>query len=67
MDKRSAYHDQLKGNYNVVRGKLKQEYGHLTDDDLAYEDGKEDEFIGRVQKAIGKTKEEVVDWFERNF
>ena len=67
MDRSNAYKDQLKGNYDIVKGKLKQEYGHLTDDDLAYTEGQEDEFIGRVQKAIGKTKEEVIDWFDRTF
>jgi uncharacterized protein YjbJ (UPF0337 family) len=33
----------LKGNWNFVKGKLKQSYGELTDDDLKYNDGQEDE------------------------
>ena len=50
---------ELKGNWNDVKGKLKQKYGQLTDDDLAFAEGKEDELIGRIQKKLGKTKEEI--------
>jgi uncharacterized protein YjbJ (UPF0337 family) len=49
----------LKGNWNVVKGKLKQAYGDLTDDDLSYTDGKEDELVGRIQKRIGSTAADV--------
>ena len=55
----SATTDKLKGNWNLVKGKLKQEYGELTDDDLILVEGQEDELIGRIQKKTGKTKEEV--------
>ena len=55
----------LKGNWNEVKGKAKQEYADLTDDDLMYEEGKDDELIGRIQQKIGKTKQEVKDWIER--
>lgn len=55
----SAFADKLKGNWNQIKGELKQRYGQLTDDDLTYSEGKEDEFIGRLQKKLGKTKEEV--------
>ncbi len=48
-----------KGNWNEKKGKLKQKYGSLTDDDLAYQEGKEDEFFGRLQKKLGKTKDEI--------
>jgi uncharacterized protein YjbJ (UPF0337 family) len=50
---------QVKGNWNVIKGKLKQAYGELTDDDLVYSEGGEDELVGRLQKKLGKTKEEV--------
>ncbi len=50
---------QIKGNWNEMKGKLKQKYGQLTDDDLTYVDGKEDELVGRLQQKLGKTKEEV--------
>lgn len=55
----------LKGNWNVAKGKLKQKYGELTDDDLAYVEGKEDELFGRLQKKLGKTKEEVASELKR--
>jgi uncharacterized protein YjbJ (UPF0337 family) len=50
---------QLKGNWNIAKGKLKQKYAELRDDDLAYVEGKEDELVGRIQRRVGKTKEEV--------
>lgn len=50
---------QLKGNWNEVKGKLKQKYGQLTDDDLTFAEGKEDELLGRLQKRLGKTKDEL--------
>jgi uncharacterized protein YjbJ (UPF0337 family) len=52
----------LKGNWNELKGKMKQANGDLTDDDLQYEEGKDDEFLGRLQQKLGKTKDEVVDW-----
>lgn len=53
---------QLKGNWNELKGKIKQAHGDLTDDDLRHEEGKDEEFIGRLQKKLGKTRDEVVDW-----
>lgn len=55
---------ELKGKWNEIKGKVKQEYAVLTDNDLMYEDGKEDELIGRIQDKLGKTREEVVDWLK---
>jgi uncharacterized protein YjbJ (UPF0337 family) len=52
----------LKGNWNELKGKMKQANASLTDDDLQYEEGKDDEFIGRLQQKLGKTKDEVVVW-----
>src|SRR5712675_2593988 len=49
----------LKGNWNEIKGKLKQKYGQLTDDDLTFAEGKEDELLGRLQKRLGKSKEEL--------
>ncbi len=42
-----------------MEGKLKQKYSELTDDDLAYTEGKEDELLGRLQKKLGKSKDEL--------
>lgn len=49
----------IKGNWNELKGKLKQKYSELTDDDLTFTEGKEDELIGRLQKKLGKTKDEI--------
>jgi len=57
--------EKIKGNWNIIKGKIKQEYASLTEDDLEYQEGQEDELLGRLQKAIGKTKEEVKDWIDR--
>ena len=49
----------LKGNWNIAKGKLKQKYAHLTDSDLTYVEGKEDELIGRLQKKTGENREAI--------
>ncbi len=51
---------QIKGNWNIAKGKLKQQWADLTDDDLDYAEGKEEELLGRIQKRTGKTREEIV-------
>ncbi len=51
--------DKLRGNWNQIKGRLKQEYGQLTDDDLKYEEGREDELMGRLQEKLGKSKDEL--------
>jgi uncharacterized protein YjbJ (UPF0337 family) len=50
-----------KGNWNEVAGKLKQRYADLTDDDLLFIKGKEEELLGRLQKKLGKTKRAIRD------
>jgi uncharacterized protein YjbJ (UPF0337 family) len=50
---------ELKGNWNEIKGKLKQKYGQLTDDDLTFAEGKDDELLGRLQQRLGKTKDEI--------
>jgi uncharacterized protein YjbJ (UPF0337 family) len=50
---------KLKGTWNELKGKLKQEYAKLTDDDLTYVEGKEDELLGRLQQKTGKTQDEL--------
>lgn len=50
---------RIEGNWNEKKGKLKQQYGDLTDDDLTYTEGKEEELYGKLQKKLGKTKDEV--------
>jgi uncharacterized protein YjbJ (UPF0337 family) len=50
---------QFKGTWNEVKGKLKQKYGQLADDDLAFAEGKDDELLGRLQQKLGKTKDDL--------
>jgi len=50
---------QLKGNWNITKGKLKEKWAMLTDDDLEYIDGKHDELYGRIQKRTGQTLAQI--------
>jgi uncharacterized protein YjbJ (UPF0337 family) len=50
---------KFKGSWNEVKGKLKQKYGQLTDDDLRFAEGKEEELLGRLQQKLGKSKEDL--------
>ena len=50
---------QIKGDWNIAKGKLKQRWARLTDDDLAYQQGMENELVGRIQKRTGETREAV--------
>ena len=56
---------EMKGSWNELTGKLKQQYGNLTDDDLVFSEGKEDELLGRLQKRLGKSKDEVRQMIEK--
>ncbi|SHE44094.1 Uncharacterized conserved protein YjbJ, UPF0337 family [Fodinibius roseus] len=49
----------IKGNWNEKKGKLKQKYAELTDDDLIYAEGKEEELVGRIQQRLGTSKEKA--------
>jgi len=51
--------DKIKGNWNEMKGKLKRQFATLSGNDLMYVEGKEDELHGRLQKRLGKTKDEV--------
>lgn len=61
----NSVNDKIKGNWNELKGKLKQQFATLTDNDLLYVEGKEDELMGRLQQTLGKTKEEVNAIVER--
>ncbi len=50
---------EIKGNWNIIKGKLIQKYANLTEDDLKFVQGKEYELIGRIQKRTGQTKTDV--------
>jgi uncharacterized protein YjbJ (UPF0337 family) len=55
---------EFKGKWNEWKGKIKQANANLTDDDLQYEEGKDDEAIGRIQQKLGKTRDETIKWLK---
>ena len=55
---------EVKGPWNEVKGKIKQAYANLTDDDLEYEEGKDDELLGKLQQKVGKGRDELVKWIK---
>ena len=55
---------QIKGTWNEAKGKLKQKYSDLTDDDLTFVEGKADEMLGKLQQKTGKTKEALKEEIE---
>jgi len=50
---------EVKGTWEEFKGKLKQKFATITDDDLLFAEGKKDEMMGKIQKKLGKTKEEI--------
>jgi uncharacterized protein YjbJ (UPF0337 family) len=50
---------QLESNWHTLKGKLKQRYGQLTDDDLTFAEGKGEELLGRLQETLGLSPEEL--------
>ena len=54
---------ELKGNWNEIKGKLKQQYANLTEDDLLLEEGREDEMLGKLQQKLGKSIKELDEIF----
>jgi uncharacterized protein YjbJ (UPF0337 family) len=50
---------EIKGDWNITKGKIKQKWAKLTDDDLQFIEGKEDELIGRIQKRTGEAREQI--------
>lgn len=51
--------DQMKGSWNQFKGKVKEKWGKLTDDDLTIAEGEEDQLVGKLQKLYGLTEEEA--------
>ena len=58
---------KIKGDWNIAKGKLKQKWATLTDDDLQYVEGKQEELFGRIQKATGQTREAIKKVIGGNF
>lgn len=55
---------ELQGHWDEFKGKLKQKYAELTDDDLKYEEGREDEMWGKLEQKLGKAKKEILSLFQ---
>ena len=55
---------EIKGDWNITKGKLKQKWAKLTDDDLQYAEGKQEDLVGRIQKRTGETREAVEKAFK---
>ncbi|WP_395067179.1 CsbD family protein [Flavobacterium sp.] len=55
---------EIKGNWEQLKGKMKQKFGELTDDDLLFEEGKEQEMWGKLKEKLGKTEKEIKSLFE---
>ena len=56
---------EIKGDWNIIKGTLKQKWANLTDDDLQYTEGKAEELLGRIQKRTGESREKVEEAFEK--
>ena len=63
----SSLDDKLKGNWDQLKGKVKQQWGDLTDDDLTYAEGKSDELLGKIQEKTGEAKEKISEFFDGLF
>lgn len=55
---------EIKGDWNITKGKLKQKWASLTDDDLQYAVGQQEELLGRIQKRTGETREAIEKFFK---
>ena len=58
---------KARGNWNQLKGEAKQKWGQLTDDDLDYADGQQDEWFGRLQEKTGHAVDDIKAWFSRTF
>ena len=56
--------EEIRGGCNELKGKMKQKYAELTDDDLTYEEGREDEMWGKLEQKLGKAKKEILSLFQ---
>lgn len=56
---------KTKSNWNALKGTLKEKFGELTDDDLMYVEGKEDQLIGKLQRVLGKSKDEIIHMLKK--
>ena len=58
---------KARGDWNQIKGQAKQKWGQLTDDDMSYDSGKQDEWFGQLQEKTGHAIEDIKDWFSKTF
>ena len=58
---------KARGNWNDIKGQAKQKWGNLTDDDLTYDEGKQDEWFGKLQAKTGHAMDDIKSWFSKTF
>jgi uncharacterized protein YjbJ (UPF0337 family) len=51
---------KIKGNWNELKGKIKQKYAKVTDDDLMFQEGQEDQLLGRLERRTGEAKDKLM-------
>lgn len=56
--------NEIQGNWEELKGKMKQKFAELTDDDLLYEEGEEQSMWGKLQQKLGKTEKEIKSLFD---
>ncbi|GMQ28190.1 CsbD family protein [Algoriphagus confluentis] len=56
---------KIEGSWKEIKGKLKQKYAELTEDDLMYEEGQTDELLGRLQRKLGRSIDEIKEEINR--
>ena len=56
---------RIRGNWNELKGRVKQHWGNLTDDDLMFQEGREDELVGRIQKRTGESRERIINFINK--
>ncbi|WP_151086634.1 CsbD family protein [Hymenobacter baengnokdamensis] len=58
---------RARGDWNQIKGAAKQKWGNLTDDDLTYQEGKQDEWFGQLQQKTGHAIDDIKSWFHNTF
>lgn len=58
---------QARGDWNQIKGQAKQKWGNLTDDDLTYKEGQQDEWFGQLQEKTGHAIDDIKSWFQKTF
>lgn len=55
---------RARSNWTETKGKIRQQYGNLTDDDMDYAEGKQEEWFGKIGDKVGQTAQDVKNWIK---